>query len=58
MEFDLAMERMEQAVELNGKNPDFQRHLWVVLQGLQLSGRRKVGSAAKSAETPSQSQAA
>jgi tetratricopeptide (TPR) repeat protein len=41
MEFDLAMERMEDAVALNSKNPDFQRHLWVVLQGLQMSGRRR-----------------
>jgi tetratricopeptide (TPR) repeat protein len=41
MEFDLAMERMEEAVALNAGNPDFQRHLWVVLQGLQMTGRRR-----------------
>ena len=41
MEFDLAMERMEEAVALNKNNPDFQRHLWVVLQGLQMSGRKR-----------------
>jgi tetratricopeptide (TPR) repeat protein len=44
MEFDLAMERMEEAVALNGKNPDFQRHLWVVLQGLQMNGRRRTSA--------------
>ena len=44
MEFDLAMERMEEAVALNDKNPDFQRHLWVVLQGLQMNGRRRSSS--------------
>jgi tetratricopeptide (TPR) repeat protein len=48
MEFDLALERMEHAAELSGKNPDFQRHLWVVLQGLQLSGR--TGNAARAAQ--------
>ena len=41
MEFDLAMERMEEAVALNNKNPDFQRHLWVVLEGLQMNGRKR-----------------
>jgi hypothetical protein len=41
MEFGMAMERMEEAVALNSKNPDFRRHLWVVLQGLQMSGRRR-----------------
>lgn len=41
MEFDLAMERMEEAASLNKQNPDFQRHLWVALQGLQLTGSRR-----------------
>jgi tetratricopeptide (TPR) repeat protein len=41
MEFGLAMERMEEAVSLNSKNADFRRHLWVVLQGLQMNGRRR-----------------
>jgi tetratricopeptide (TPR) repeat protein len=44
MEFDLAMERMEHAVALNSHNSDFQRHLWVVLQGLQMSGRRRTSA--------------
>jgi tetratricopeptide (TPR) repeat protein len=44
MEFDLAMERMEEAVALNQKNPDFQRHLWLVLEGLQMSGRKRASA--------------
>jgi tetratricopeptide (TPR) repeat protein len=44
MEFDLAMERMEEAVSLNRQNPDFQRHLWVALQGLQLTGHRRASA--------------
>ncbi len=39
-EFDLAMERLEEAARLNKGNPDFQRHLWAALQGLQMNGRR------------------
>ena len=46
-EFDLAMERFEQAAALNHTNPDFQRHLWVALQYLELSGPR--GSSARGA---------
>jgi tetratricopeptide (TPR) repeat protein len=42
MEFDLAMERMEEAVALKGDDTDVQRQLWVSLQGLQMTGRRKV----------------
>ena len=41
MEFDLAMERMEQAVALNRNNPDFQRQVWIVLQGMQMTGRTR-----------------
>jgi tetratricopeptide (TPR) repeat protein len=40
MEFDLAMERLEEATALNKQNPDFQRQLWVALEGMQMKGRR------------------
>ena len=39
MEFDLAMEQLEQAAALNRGNPDFQRQLWVALEGMQMRGR-------------------
>ena len=44
MEFDLAMERMEHAISLNRDNADFQRHLWIVLQGMQMTGRTRVSA--------------
>ena len=50
MEFDLAMERMEEAASLNQDNPDFQRHLWVVLQGMQMTGRKRVASVVEETE--------
>jgi tetratricopeptide (TPR) repeat protein len=40
MEFDLAMERLEEAALLNKQNPDFQRQLWVALEGMQMKGKR------------------
>jgi tetratricopeptide (TPR) repeat protein len=43
MEFDLAMEQLETAAALNRGNPDFQRQLWVALEGMQMKGRRGVG---------------
>lgn len=39
-EFDLAMERLEEAARLNKGNADFQRQLWAALQGMQMKGRR------------------
>jgi tetratricopeptide (TPR) repeat protein len=44
MEFDLAMERFEEAVSLNRENPDFQRQLWAALEGMQMRGRRGAGA--------------
>jgi len=44
MEFDLAMERLEEAAALNRKNPDFQRQLWVALESMQMTGRRGVAA--------------
>lgn len=58
MEFDLAMERMEHAAELNGGNQDFQRNLWVVLQGMQLNGRLPTQRQSPRAQTPAHQKAA
>jgi tetratricopeptide (TPR) repeat protein len=44
MEFDLAMEQFEDAATLNRENPDFQRQLWVALEGMQMRGRRGTGA--------------
>jgi len=40
MEFDLALEQLEIATSLNKGNPDFQRQLWVAIEGMQMHGRR------------------
>ncbi len=40
MEFDLAMERLEEAASLNKQNPDFQRQLWVALESMQMTGHK------------------
>ncbi len=48
------MERMEDAVALNRDNPDFQRHLWAALQGLQLAGRRAGKAAERVVPFPSE----
>jgi tetratricopeptide (TPR) repeat protein len=44
-EFDLAMERLEEAARLNRGNADFQRQLWAALHGLQMRGRRSAAGA-------------
>ena len=50
MEFELAMERMELAVSLSGKNPDFQRNIFLIIDQLQMSGRGKTGSSIAESE--------
>ncbi|HSI37261.1 MAG TPA: tetratricopeptide repeat protein [Tepidisphaeraceae bacterium] len=40
LEFDLAMERLEEAASLNKKNPEFQRQLFVAIEAMQMTGRR------------------
>lgn len=39
LEFDMAMEQLETATAQNRQNTDFQRQLWVALDGLQMTGR-------------------
>jgi tetratricopeptide (TPR) repeat protein len=41
-EFDLALERFEDAAALNKQNPEFNRQLWIALEGMQLKGRRAI----------------
>jgi tetratricopeptide (TPR) repeat protein len=50
MEFDVAMERLEHAAALNKQNPDFQRQLWVALEGMQMHGHRPAGTMSRRIE--------
>jgi len=44
--------------KLNGGNQDFQRNLWVVLQGMQLNGRLSMQKQASRGQTPAHQKAA
>jgi tetratricopeptide (TPR) repeat protein len=50
MEFDLAMERLENAGALNKQNPEFHRQLWVALESMQMRGRRATAHMAQRTE--------